>query len=151
MKNYIVLLQDKENLLRTLSAQKAKDIRTQHYQAAGLVRDQERKILDEAKELLMDMKVDIEGLPPDSSEKLELMKVFQNYMEDFGFDNTKRIEALQERNKVLNADLESLRREKYLLLAFHKFSEANIIRDKMVVLEEEIAKNAREIRKMQGF
>lgn len=151
MKNYIVLLKEIENLLQTISKQKAADIKDQQYMAAAQSRDQEREILANTKELLMEMKIDLDGMDPDSSEKLELLKVYQNYMEEFGFDNTKRIEALQERNKVLNADLESLRREKYLLLAFHKFSEANIIRDKMVVLEEEIAKNAKEIRKMQGF
>jgi protein-arginine kinase activator protein McsA len=151
MKNYIVLLQDIENLLRTLSEQKAEDIRTQHYQAAGLVRDQERKILDDAKELLMEMKVDIEGLPPDSSEKLELMKVFQNYMEDFGFDNTKRIEALNNRNHEIDIAIEAFKNEKSSYLKAEQFTEANRVRDKIILLQEEYAKNIREIRVMQGF
>jgi hypothetical protein len=145
MKNYIVLLQDIENLLRTLSLRKAEDIRTQHYLAAALARDQEMEILSNAKELLMEMKVDIEGLDPDSSEKLELLKVYQNYMEDFGFDNTKRIEALHNRNNEIDIAIETLKNEKSTYLKAEQFTEANRIRDNMVILVEEHEKIRKEI------
>lgn len=146
MKNYIVLLKEIENLLQTLSIEKAEDIRTQHYQAAALVRDQERTILNNAKDLLIEMKIDLDGMDPDSSEKLELLKVYQNYMEEFGFDNTKRIEALRQKNEEMDAMIETLRQEKAAFLKAEQFGEANRVRDKMITLQEEYAKNLKEIR-----
>ena len=101
MKNYNVLLKEIENLLQTISKQKAADIKDQQYMAAAQSRDQEREILANTKELLMEMKIDLDGMDPDSSEKLELLKVYQNYMKEFGFDNTKRIEALRQKNEEM--------------------------------------------------
>ncbi len=151
MKNYNVLLKEIENLLQTISKQKAADIKDQQYMAAAQSRDQEREILANTKELLMEMKIDLDGMDPDSSEKLELLKVYQNYMKEFGFDNTKRIEALRQKNEEMDAMIETLRQEKAAFLKAEQFGEANRVRDKMIELQEERSKNVRELRSMQGF
>jgi protein-arginine kinase activator protein McsA len=145
MEKYRLILVEIEESLQKVLKEKALNISSQNYLGAAMKRDEKQQLLDKAKDLLIKMKLDIEELPTESPLKLELMILYQNYMEDFGFDHTKKIQVLKERNREIFNEIEALKNEKNKFLANHNFTEANRLREKIAELKEEREKNWNDI------
>jgi protein-arginine kinase activator protein McsA len=149
MKDYQLILSKAKEELNILQEKKTAQLKLQEYESASIIRDQENKMIDQIKDILLEMNVDIEAMPLDDSERENLQTLWQDCLEHFGFDNTKKINTLQLKNIEINDKVEQLKGAKNKLLAQQNFTEANQIGDKILALTEKVKSNERKIKGMQ--